>query len=55
MNKEGQELVADLRDYIKQLEETNKALVNRILHLENRLCFRRSSDTTHQFNNIKNC
>ena len=54
MNKEGQELVADLRDYIKQLEETNKALVNKILHLEKQLCFRRSSNTTHQFNNIKN-
>jgi hypothetical protein len=53
MNKEGIELVGELIEYIKQLEEKNKALVNRILLLEKALCFRRSSNTTHQFNNIK--
>lgn len=54
MNKEGVELVGELIEYIKQLEEKNKALVNRILLLEKALCFRRSSNTTHQSNNIKN-
>lgn len=54
MNKEGIELVGELIEYIKQLEEKNKDLVNRILLLEKALCVRRSSNTTHQFNNIKN-
>ena len=54
MNKEGVELVGELIEYIKQLEEKNKALVNRIILLEKALCFRRSSNTTHQSNNIKN-
>tara|TARA_S200002703_G_scaffold26264_1_gene22549 strand:+ start:8 stop:175 length:168 start_codon:yes stop_codon:yes gene_type:complete len=54
MNKEGVELVGELIEYIKQLEEKNKALVNRIILLEKQLCVRRSSNTTHQSNNIKN-
>ena len=43
MNKEGIELVGELIEYIKQLEAKNKALVNRVINLENQLCFRRSS------------
>jgi hypothetical protein len=53
MNKEGIELVGELIEYIKQLEEKNKALVNRILLLEKSLSNRRSSNTSHQLNNIK--
>jgi len=54
MNNDGIELIADLREYIKELEEKNKALVNRVINLENQLCFRRSPRTPHQLNNIKN-
>ncbi len=42
MNKEGHETVADLREYIKELENKNKALINRIILIEKQLCFRRS-------------
>lgn len=42
MNNDGIELVADLREYIKELENKNKALINRIILLEKQLCFRRS-------------
>ena len=42
MNKEAHETICDLREYIKELEEKDKALVNRVINLENQLCFRRS-------------
>ena len=53
MNKEGIELVYELNQYIIELEEKNKALINRIMLANNQLCFGRSSNTSHQLNNIK--
>ena len=53
MNKEGIELVYELNQYIIELQERNKALVNRVNILEKSLSNRRSSNTSHQLNNIK--